>query len=148
MLQGAIKEDPGNEILAWMLRDELVEVRGMLPTEAAQHVESYARAMKWHRDLTRVAKWLSATSQFAVGITDEIHRLAKVDLTDPAAVVLCLGPYAPSAHRSQQPTEEGYWPTVTITVGASWLLEHYADRAMLFDRGTVLKRVVRRRKKS
>jgi hypothetical protein len=123
-----LEDNPDNEVIRWMLADELYASSGMTFSEAQRHVQVVAAAAAGARQIRAATELMADGSRSRAWLLMEIHRTCHIPREARPVVVITLGDQL-RVLPERAPTQSlNYWGRCLVQAGASWMTMAWAAR--------------------
>ncbi len=141
-LTRALERNPGNDIVASMLVDALMEEKDMTRTEADRVVTDVRRAGLDAAQMADAAELMKAGAPNRAQLLDAILDSLVQPVTRYQSILLIPGEDAPQEHRGRYTSQRFAGIPSVITVGAGWVMNWETVRLSNRKLGRRRKRVV------
>lgn len=122
-LSAALTADPDNEIVRLMLRDELMESERLTKTQAKKRVRALRVAAVKAQQLAAAALEIRPEGVWHADLVEVIRAICGLSHNNAFTIVLEKGSVPPVPHRHTSYRDSVWFSTVSVTVGAEWVLD-------------------------
>lgn len=125
LLLKSIESEPDDLTAVACLTDALMEERDMNRSEAERYAEHVVQAVRDARDLKEAARILEADQPWHRELLNDLLYHCCLTADTDAQVIVVPGERAPSFAHVEHTFGGGWWTSITVTVGAGWVIGHF-----------------------
>lgn len=125
-----LEDSPDNEVVRWMLADELYAVGDMTFSEAERKVQGIVAAAACARQIRAATELLADGTRSRAWLLVEIHRTCRMPRGVSPVVVVTLGDQLHVLPHRQPVGTPVYWGRAVISAGASWISMAWAAQRL------------------